>query len=55
MTQTRWSAVRDDQVPEDVDRLLLTVPEWFGRPESKAEYVDDARTMETWTVRDDAG
>lgn len=53
MTQTRWSAVRDSQVPEDVDRLLLSVPEWFGRPESNAEYVDDARTMETWTVRND--
>ncbi|AZL04901.1 GNAT family N-acetyltransferase [Brevibacterium aurantiacum] len=55
MAQTRWSAVRDDQVPDDVDRLLLTVPEWFGRPESNAEYVDDARTMETWTVRNEAG
>lgn len=55
MTRTRWSAVRDNQVPEDVDRLLLSVPEWFGRPESNAEYVDDARTMETWTVRNDAG
>lgn len=55
MTRTRWSAVRDNQVPEDVDRLLLSVPEWFGRPESNAEYVEDARTMETWTVRNDAG
>lgn len=55
MTRTRWSAVRDNQVPEDVGRLLLSVPEWFGRPESNAEYVDDARTMETWTVRNDAG
>ena len=55
MTQSRWSAVRDNQVPDDVDRLLLSVPEWFGRPESNAEYVDDARTMETWTVRNDAG
>lgn len=54
MTQTQWSAVRDDQVPEDVDRILKTVPEWFGRPESNAEYVDDARTMETWTARNDA-
>lgn len=55
MTQSRWSAVRDNQVPDDVDRLLLSVPEWFGRPESNAEYVDDARTMETWTVRSDVG
>lgn len=55
MTQTQWRAVRDDQVPEDVERLLLSVPEWFGRPESNAEYITDARTMETWTVRNDAG
>lgn len=53
MTQTEWAAHRDEAVPEDVERLLATVPEWFGRPESNAEYIDDARTMETWTVRDD--
>ena len=50
-----WSAVLDKQVPEDVERLLETVPEWFGQPDSNAEYIDDARTMETWTVRDDGG
>ena len=55
MAQTRWSAHRDEAVPEDVERLLATVPEWFGRPESNAEYIDDARTMETWTVRDERG
>lgn len=55
MTDARWSAVRDKQVPEDVGRLLETVPEWFGQPDSNAEYVDDSRTMETWTVRNDAG
>lgn len=55
MTKTRWSAVRDEQVPEDVDRLLATVPEWFGQPDSNAEYVEDSRTLETWTVRDENG
>lgn len=55
MTPTRWSAVRDRQVPDDVARLLTTVPEWFGQPDSNAEYIDDSRTMETWTVQDDAG
>lgn len=55
MTVTRWSAVRDKQVPDDVDRLLATVPEWFGQPDSRAEYVDDSRTMETWTVRNEVG
>ena len=47
-----WVAARDVPVPEDVARLLGTVPEWFGREESNAEYVEDARTLETWTVRD---
>ncbi|WP_152349182.1 GNAT family N-acetyltransferase [Brevibacterium sp. CFH 10365] len=55
MTESGWTTNRDDAVPEDVERLLATVPEWFGRPESNAEYIDDARTMETWTVRDDSG
>lgn len=47
-----WTATRDDCVPGDFERLLHTLPEWFGRPESNAEYVLDASTMETWTVRD---
>jgi len=46
-----WTANRDAPVPDDVVRLLATVPEWFGRPESNAEYVEAAGTMETWTVR----
>lgn len=50
-----WTARPDGPVPHDVERLLGTVPEWFGRPESNAEYVADARTKETWTVRDEAG
>ena len=50
-----WTAHPDGPVPHDVERLLGTVPEWFGRPESNAEYVADARTKETWTVRDEAG
>ncbi|WP_231979619.1 GNAT family N-acetyltransferase [Tessaracoccus coleopterorum] len=55
MTEVRWVAVRDVQVPADVERLLATVPEWFGQPESTAEYVEAARTKETWTVRDATG
>lgn len=50
-----WAARRDGQVPEDVARLLTTVPEWFGRAESNAEYVEAARAKETWTVRDSDG
>lgn len=50
-----WVAERDQQVPADVARLLATVPEWFGRPESDAEYIEAARSKETWTVRDSQG
>jgi len=42
----------DRPFPDDVARLLATVPEWFGRPEANAEYVEAARVKETWTVRD---
>ncbi len=55
MTRPGWVAARDRQVPDDVARLLATVPEWFGRAESNAEYVDTARSKETWTVRDRDG
>lgn len=34
----RWTAQRDDPVPDDVARLLATVPDWFGQPEANAEY-----------------
>lgn len=55
MSGLLWTAVRDAQVPADVARLFSTVPEWFAQPESNAEYIDAARTKETWTVRDVAG
>lgn len=50
---SEWSASLDSPVPDDVARLLETVPEWFGIPESNAEYIEAARTKETWTVRDE--
>lgn len=50
-----WVATRDAPVPQDVERLLSTVPEWFGQPEANAEYIEAARTKETWTVRDPDG
>ena len=46
---------RDEPMPDDVARLLASVPEWFSMPDANAEYVDAARSMETWTVRDAAG
>ena len=52
MSHPVWVATPDRQVPDDVARLLATVPEWFGQPEANAEYVEAARTKETWTVRD---
>lgn len=55
MSSMAWVAVPDHPVPEDVARLLDTVPEWFAQPESNAEYIEAARFKETWTVRDDAG
>lgn len=50
-----WTAARDQPVPDDVARLLATVPEWFGQPEANAEYIEAARSKETWTVRDQQG
>ncbi len=55
MTDFAWLAQRDRQVPDDVARLLATVPEWFGQPASNAEYIESAQTKETWTVRDGRG
>ena len=48
-------AQKDIQRPEDTARLLATVPEWFGQPESNAEYIEADKTMETWTVRSEQG
>ncbi|PWD50760.1 N-acetyltransferase [Serinibacter arcticus] len=47
----RWTAHRDACVPDDVARILATLPEWFGIPSATAEYVEAAATSETWTVR----
>jgi GNAT superfamily N-acetyltransferase len=41
----------DDPVPDDVARILGTLPEWFGLPDATVEYLKAARVMETWTVR----
>lgn len=55
MSRAAWVAGLDRQVPEDVARLLTTVPEWFAQPESNEEYVAAARSKETWTVRNGEG
>ena len=46
-----WLAAPDAPVPDDVARLLALLPEWFGLPEANADYLEAARTKETWTVR----
>ncbi len=51
----RWICRLDSRVPQAAKQLLATVPEWFGLPEANADYVEAARTKETWTVRDDEG
>ena len=55
MEQTPLAAAKDHPVPEEVARLLASVPEWFGQAESNAEYIQAARSKETWTVRDTGG
>lgn len=50
-----WLCLPDSHVPESARRLLATVPDWFGLPEANADYIEAARTKETWTVRDGDG
>ena len=50
-----WEAHRSEPVPHDVERLLATVPEWFGIDSANEEYINAARTKETWTVTDSRG
>jgi GNAT superfamily N-acetyltransferase len=50
-----FTAMRADNLPGDVDRLLRSLPEWFGIEHSIQEYVDDARALPTYAVCDDAG
>jgi GNAT superfamily N-acetyltransferase len=41
-----------DNVPEDVERLLRSLPEWFGIEHSLLEYVEDSKRLPTYVVRD---
>jgi len=45
-------ATRSGNVPEDVERLLRGLPEWFGIEHSLLEYVEDARRLPTYVVQD---
>jgi len=44
----------DTEQPGPVERLLRSLPEWFGIEESICGYVEDARTLPTYTVREPA-
>ncbi|WP_260848324.1 N-acetyltransferase [Brevibacterium aurantiacum] len=46
-----WRVARERPVPSAVEQILSTVPEWFGQPDSNAEYIEAAKTLETWTAR----
>ncbi|WP_235861600.1 GNAT family N-acetyltransferase [Tersicoccus phoenicis] len=50
-----WTAAADQHVPDDVARILETLPDWFGLPEANQDYIDAARVKETWAVRDRTG
>ena len=50
-----WICCPDSQVPEAAERLLASVPEWFGLPEANGDYIQAARSKETWTVRSEDG
>jgi GNAT superfamily N-acetyltransferase len=41
------------QWPEDVERLLRDLPEWFGIESSIRQYVEDAETLPTTVAVDD--
>ena len=40
---------------QDVARLLDSVPEWFGRPESNQEYIEASQELPNWVEKDDSG
>lgn len=37
--------------PKDVSRILSTVPEWFGRPESNQEYIETTQNFPCWVAQ----
>ena len=42
------------QWPEDAERLLGELPEWFGIPEANATYVESARVLPSYAAYFDA-
>ncbi|KUG57623.1 GNAT family acetyltransferase [Serinicoccus chungangensis] len=50
-----WMCRPDSPVPEAAEQLLASVPEWFGLPEANGDYIEAARSKETWTVKGEDG
>ncbi len=48
MTTDRVRIVRGQQSPGDVDRILRSLPDWFGIEDSIVHYVEDAARLPTY-------
>lgn len=46
----QWAVERSIPIPAQITEIIGSLPEWFGLPEANQEYVDAARTKETWIV-----
>ena len=42
-----WVVTSGEVAPATVERLLLSLPDWFGIPASNAAYVEAARELPT--------
>ncbi|HYK68763.1 MAG TPA: GNAT family N-acetyltransferase [Streptosporangiaceae bacterium] len=51
MVEARWQVTTGQQDPATVERLLASLPHWFGIPASNAEYVESARELPTYLAR----
>lgn len=54
-TVTTFTVLPSPPIPEEAQRLLELLPEWFGQPESNREYVEDACRMSTLVALSNAG
>jgi ribosomal protein S18 acetylase RimI-like enzyme len=52
---TGFKIVRDRRDPDAVERLLRSLPDWFGLEDSIVDYVNDARTKTTYLAVDESG
>jgi GNAT superfamily N-acetyltransferase len=47
----RWRVTTGEQDPATVERLLRSLPDWFGIPAANADYVAAARELPTYLAR----